>query len=290
MMGDKPLEHPMNPNLKSKISAWHEAEEHEKIIAALEELPQEEWDYEVKNLLARAYNNVSNYPKALEILMSEKELSANDPLWNFRVGYGHYYNEEPHKALAFFQKSMALGDTDAGDFEQWCISDINAENQRVQQAVQGKPKGTLNNIAWNFSSKIYTDTEAFNADVRKYQEVIFKTAEDWKPNEIAFDFPQLQIQYEAWIGGPEDLLPNETLIDEDGTFEENNSDGGFFQVELVAKLIADNGKHFSALEFLFKTHNQMANKELGDHVFFEGTEAQLPIMEGLPICYISCGS
>ncbi len=280
----------MDPELKDQLYLWHEEEAHDQIIKAIEELPRQEWDYEVKSLLGRAYNNVSDYAKALEILMSEEAAGVNDPLWNFRVGYAHYYNEEPQKALAFFQRSRAWGDSDAGDFEQWCIVDINTENQRMQQAVQGKPKGTLNNTAWVFSKTVYTDAAAFNQEVTKYQEAIFKTTEDWKPAEVAFDFPQLQIQYEAWIAGPEDLLPNEMLLDEEEAFEEDNSDGGFFQVEVLALLEADNGRDFSALEFLFKTHNQMANKELGDHVFFEGTDAQPPIVEGIPTCYISCGS
>ena len=50
------------------------------------------------------------------------------------------------------------------------------------------------------------------------------------------------------------------------------------------------GKIFTALEFLMKAHNQMSNKELGDHVFFEGTDETPEIIDGLPTCYIACGS
>ncbi len=43
----------------------------------------------------------------------------------------------------------------------------------------------------------------------------------------------------------------------------------FLQVEIYARLKADNGQYFTTEELLFKLHNLMANKELGDHVFFE---------------------
>ena len=52
-------------------------------------------------------------------------------------------------------------------------------------------------------------------------------------------------------------------------------------------------------ELLFKLHNLMANKELGDHVFFEGIEYEGHECEGyglidnedsIPVFFIVCGS
>ncbi len=149
---------------------------------------------------------------------------------------------------------------------------------------------TLNDIAWSFSSKSYTSKEEFSKAITDYQIAIFQKDEKWKPNETAFDFPELQIQYEAWITGSEQLLNNETLLDEEDAFDEDNSDEGMFQVEIAAHLHADNGENFTALEFLFKTHNQLANKDHGDHVFFEGTDESPQIVDSLPLCYIICGS
>lgn len=148
---------------------------------------------------------------------------------------------------------------------------------------------TLNNIAWSFSSKLYKNYEGFNQEVTEYQKRIYETDERWKPNEIVFDFPVLQIQYTAWITKPSDLLENEALIDDDENIFEEEPDEDEYQVEIVAKLKADNGKNFTALEFLMKAHNQQANKELGDHVFFEGTDDPA-IIDDLPTCYIACGS
>lgn len=149
---------------------------------------------------------------------------------------------------------------------------------------------TLNYIAWSFSKTTYEDTETFNREVSQYQKDIRDTDAAWHPDEIVFNVPELNVQYEAWISKPEELLANETLIDEEDAFDEDNSDEGMYQVEIVARLQADNGKYFTASEFLRKAHNQQVNKELGDHVFFEGTDEDPEIVDGLPLCYIACGS
>ena len=151
---------------------------------------------------------------------------------------------------------------------------------------------TLNKIAWKFTNEFFTDIDKFNREVIQYQIDVYKTDEQWKPNEIVFDIPELQIQYMAWITEPKDLLENETLIeaDKDVFDDEPEEDEDGYQVEIIAKLRADNGKNFTALEFLMKAHNQQTNKELGDHVFFEGTDENPEAIEGLPTCYIACGS
>ena len=49
----------------------------------------------------------------------------------------------------------------------------------------------------------------------------------------------------------------------------DDKEDDMWQVEIYARLKADNGQYFTTEELLFKLHNLMANKELGDHVFFE---------------------
>ena len=72
-----------------------------------------------------------------------------------------------------------------------------------------------------------------------------------------------------------------------------------WQVEIMAHLVADNSTYFTREELLFKLHNLMANKELGDHVFFEGIEYEghecegyglIDNEDGIPVFYIVCGS
>ncbi len=87
-------------------------------------------------------------------------------------------------------------------------------------------------------------------------------------------------------------MENESLIpdDENAFDEEADEDDGYYQVEVLAHLKADNGQYFTALEFLMKAHNQQVNKELGDHVFFEGTDENPEAVDGFPTCFIACGS
>ena len=71
--------------------------------------------------------------------------------------------------------------------------------------------------------------------------------------------------------------------------EEPDDDEYGYQVELAATLLPDNGKSFLGYELLMKVHNQQANKELGDHVFYEGTEIERG-EDGIAILPIYCGS
>lgn len=149
----------------------------------------------------------------------------------------------------------------------------------------------LNKISWSFTNTVYKDTEKFNNDVTVYQVDIHNDSEKWKPSKIIFDFPTIQIQYMAWVKGPEDLLENEALIEDDeDAFEDEPEEEEGYQVEIIAKLTADNGANFTALEFLMKTHNQLANKELGDSTFFEGVDENSEDEDEIPLYYISCGS
>lgn len=428
----------MDDKLIEQLNQWHEKSKHRQIIETLEQLPASELTYTLKNQLGRAYNNISDYGKALEVLLTESIAGAEDPLWNFRVGYAYYYGKEYEKALPYFQKSAALGDTTAKNFEEWCIQDLkdkseqplvqdvadldkkwfdftvlfvekltnnendwnaltekeqelaalwklemdmynggflqffcnwgtacyghavralirleateslaiiqkqyqiiqhledneeiqtlwdipnyltDAEQHEISEVLDVKywdnkdhiiektfgiyadlteetegnmdNKSTLNNISWSFSSEIYTDVEAFNQEVLQYQKDIYGTAERWIPDDIVLDAPEVQIQYEAWIMEPSDLLENDCLISEDEDVFDGEADDDGYQVEIISKLKADNGKNFTALEFLMKAHNQQANKELGDHVFFEGIGSQPRMVEGIPTFYIACGS
>ena len=83
------------------------------------------------------------------------------------------------------------------------------------------------------------------------------------------------------------MLENETADEEE--LSEEYAEDGYFQVDVRALLKADNGKYFTNLELMTKVHNQQTNKELGDHVFFEGMDLDDEI-DGIPVFYIACGS
>jgi hypothetical protein len=153
--------------------------------------------------------------------------------------------------------------------------------------------GLLSNIVWAFQRKSYTSIQDFNREITDYQIRILKERATWEPDKIAINASEIVICYEAWIKGKEDISDNETIIgNEDDVFSEENSDYGMFQVELCARLKADNGTNFTALDLIYQLENQLSNKDLGDHIFFEGLTAQgtEEPENKIPLYYMYCGS
>ncbi|WP_051259375.1 tetratricopeptide repeat protein [Schaalia suimastitidis] len=117
------------------VNAWHDANEHERIVEAIETVSSAERGYALTCLLARAYNNLaqpgaSNFSqllgKALELLASVADEGKTDPLWHFRTGYALYYLDRDDEALAAFQAALELDPTDevAVQFRDSCLAII----------------------------------------------------------------------------------------------------------------------------------------------------------------------
>ncbi|MFY9263166.1 MAG: YbjN domain-containing protein [Actinomycetaceae bacterium] len=103
--------------LIARVHGWHEENEHQKIINALESVPEDERTYDVICLLARAYSNVgqptdkgqqANYEKATELLKSVETDGLTDPLWYMRMGYALFYLDRPAEALTYLNQCLAL--------------------------------------------------------------------------------------------------------------------------------------------------------------------------------------
>ena len=98
----------MDETLRKQIDAWTETDEHGRIVDMLGQISPEERDSEATGLLARAYNNLGEYEKALELLDSIEEEEAGDTNWNFRKGYALYFLDRYKEALACFKKADEL--------------------------------------------------------------------------------------------------------------------------------------------------------------------------------------
>ena len=112
-------------NIIEEINQLHEDNEHEKIIDIITEIPEDERSAELFSLLARAYNNIEKYDKALDNLMYIREEGIDDALWNYRVGYAYYYKGDKENAEMYFKKAYDLNndDTDAYNFYMLCSED-----------------------------------------------------------------------------------------------------------------------------------------------------------------------
>ena len=106
--------------LLEQCQAWHNHGDYEKIIAAMEEIPAAERTPELDGELARAYNNVAQpsewwyFKKAIDLLAPHAEDSADDHVWNFRMGFAYYYLDQENRALPYFEAALAAlpGDED----------------------------------------------------------------------------------------------------------------------------------------------------------------------------------
>ena len=92
-------------------------DEHQKIIDALEAIPEGERTPEQDLELARAYNNQGDpgtpegralFQRAIELMEPHRAVLGEDYSWNFRMGYAHYYLDREEQALGYFQKALAL--------------------------------------------------------------------------------------------------------------------------------------------------------------------------------------
>ena len=112
-------------DILEEINQLHENDEHEKIIDIITEIPEDERSAELFSLLARAYNNIEKYDKALDNLMYIREEGIDDALWNYRVGYAYYYKGDKENAEMYFKKAYDLNndDTDAYNFYMLCSED-----------------------------------------------------------------------------------------------------------------------------------------------------------------------
>jgi len=117
-------------DLLKQCEIWHENDEYQKIIDALEAIPER--TPEEDSELARAYNNLAEpgerelLKKALALLKPHEAYFAGDYFWNFRMGYSYYYLDQEGRALPYFRKALEArpDDEDTQELIDWCKKGI----------------------------------------------------------------------------------------------------------------------------------------------------------------------
>ena len=102
----------MKKELLEKIGKLHEAEKYQEIIDLIEGLPKEQLDTDLIGELGRAYNNIENYKKGLEILKSIESEVGDTALWNWRAGYSYFFLKDFISAKKCFLKAHELNPHD----------------------------------------------------------------------------------------------------------------------------------------------------------------------------------
>ena len=288
--------------------------------------------------LGRMYNNNGRAAEAIG-LFDRIDEAHRDWSWYYRCGYAHatissgesYESEHVQKALQLIETAMKMTKEDHLDKQLgWCcevvkylLTQIKPEEYKADYPVIFE---TIENF-YDKKNSIDTAEGKDSADVNEYEELNYPTYDEvyWVFNKLTYsrdefskeynkvvknyvdnnqadnndilDEPEILVIYEAWIESVDQLFDNERITDEE--LLEDDKEDGMWQVEIMAHLVADNGTYFTREELLFKLHNLMANKELGDHVFFEGIEYEghecegyglIDNEDGIPVFYICCGS
>lgn len=320
---------------KDYIESLELKDEHRKIIKLLIQTGIKKLSTELLGKLAKAYNNSDQMEKAMEIqeMIPENERNA---IWYYRYGYSYIYRtfpvqpmEDIMKAFEFFEKAIEKSDDDK--VISWCVeiveacmlgiilvknkdkmpllykhfmqNNIKSPDEDYELIDTAKEQdyidyiSALDSINWIFDKHKYSKEEF----TKKFNEIMIEQhgIKWWDTNVNAMlEEPEMLVTYEAWIESTGQLYENERLNEQDELLEEYKEDG-MWQVEIMAYLKADNGKFFTVDEFLFKLQNLMENKELGDHVFFEGIDYEghecegnglIDNEDGIPVFYVACGS
>lgn len=154
----------MRQELLKQLQDWHQQSKYKRIIEAIQELNNEEVDYELKGHLARAYNNADQYDKAIEVLQSVQDEGAQDPLWHFRMGYAHYYGDRVAESLPYFERAYELDpqDTTALQFCNMARPYANfassGQGGADENRAQGTERGTAQDIVQGTVQDAVQDT------------------------------------------------------------------------------------------------------------------------------------
>ena len=288
--------------------------------------------------LGRMYNNNGRPAEAID-LFNRIDEAHRDWSWYYRCGYAHaslgcgesYESEHVQQALQLIEVGMKMAKESHLDKQLgWCCevvkylltqikpkdykedypvifdtiknlfdkknSKITTEGKDIEDVNEYEEDNypTYDAVHWVFNKQTYSREEfskEYNKIVEKYVD------DDQADDDDRLEESEILVTYEAWIESEDQLFDNERVTDEE-LLEEDKEDG-MWQVEIMAHLVADNGTYFTREELLFKLHNLMANKELGDHVFFEGIEYEghecegyglIDNEDGIPVFFIVCGS
>ena len=287
--------------------------------------------------LGRMYNNNGRAAEAIE-LFDRIDEAHRDWSWYYRCGYAYatvalgesYESEYVQKALELIETAMKMTKEARLDKQlSWCCEVVTYLLTQIKPKDYETDYPVIYEVIEKFSDKknsIDTVENKDSTDVNAYEELNYPTYDEvhWVFNKLTYsreefskeynenvkkyvddeaddddrlDEPEILVTYEAWIESVDQLFDNERVTD--GDLLEDDKEDGMWQVEIMAHLVADNGTYFTREELLFKLHNLMANKELGDHVFFEGIEYEghecegyglIDNEDGIPVFYICCGS
>ena len=219
----------MKKELLEKIESLYEMGKHQEIIDLIEALPTEQLDTELIGELGRAYNNVGNYQKGLEILKSIENEEGNTALWNWRVGYSYFFLKDFISAKKCLLKAYELNPHDNTICDLLIItyanlSKLENKNGNSEKAIEY----ALESRKYSYDEKGIMEADSFLAwlynkykEYTKAEEILRKQLarnkdDKWTLSELAYSLSG-QGKYEEAIEKFEYVLSLE--VEDEGNLE-----------------------------------------------------------------------
>ena len=219
----------MKKELLEKIERLDELWKYQEIIDLIEALPTEQLDTELIGELGRAYNNVGNYQKGLEILKSIENEEGNTALWNWRVGYSYFFLKDFISAKKCLLKAYELNPHDNTICDLLIItyanlSKLENKNGNSEKAIEY----ALESRKYSYDEKGIMEADSFLAwlynkykEYTKAEEILRKQLarnkdDKWTLSELAYSLSG-QGKYEEAIEKFEYVLSLE--VEDEGNLE-----------------------------------------------------------------------
>ena len=219
----------MKKEILEKIESLYEMGKHQEIIDLIEALPTEQLDTKLIGELGRAYNNVGNYQKGLEILKSIETEVGDTALWNWRVGYSYFFLKDFISAKKCLLKAYELNPHDNTICDLLIItyanlSKLENKNGNSEKAIEY----ALESRKYSYDEKGIMEADSFLAwlynkykEYTKAEEILRKQLarnkdDKWTLSELAYSL-SAQGKYEEAIEKFEYVLSLE--VEDEGNLE-----------------------------------------------------------------------
>ncbi len=116
-------------DLIKQISELHNEDKHREIIFLIDKEINK--TPELVSIMARAYNNLGEYKKAEELLLSIAKTEENTAVFNYRLGYSYIYLDKEYKAIEYLEKAIKFDESfreDCTELLEICYNSLNLPN------------------------------------------------------------------------------------------------------------------------------------------------------------------
>lgn len=149
------------------------------------------------------------------------------------------------------------------------VVDIHRINVCENYLPNDKDLSVFDGVFWSFNHVYYLTCMQFYQALMDYNTELDNDISGFNPWEILCKEPMVYVMYQARLRSEDDLQGNEILKYPEVFLGESDGDG-YYHTTVVLTIQANDDRVITAIELLHQIQNAIANKELGEHVFFEG--------------------